>query len=228
MKQVLENPAKNQTITQGGFNYLVIFSSLLVTLYLTSNLMATKILEIFGITLFDAGTITFPFAYMLGDVITEIWGFKTSRKIIFLSFACNIIMIICTGVGVFLPYPESNTEIAGAYATVFGYLPRIVIGSLCAFLSGELTNAWLMDKIKKWTNGKRLWVRTIGSSVAAHLIDTTVFTLVAFSGEAKPHELFEMIIFLYIAKVLIEALAGTPLAYGLIAFIKRREARSQG
>ena len=88
-KQVLENPAKNQ---ENQFNYLVIIAALMVTSYLTSNVMAVKLIDIFGVTLFDAGTIVFPLAYMLGDILAEIWGFKTAKKVIYLTFVCNIIM----------------------------------------------------------------------------------------------------------------------------------------
>ena len=85
---------------------LIIVSALFVTAYLVSNIMAVKVIGIFNLLYFDAGTITFPFAYMLGDVLTEIWGYRTSRKVIILTFVCNILMVICTQIGVWLPSPE--------------------------------------------------------------------------------------------------------------------------
>lgn len=224
-KQVLENPEKNQNdfaLQNSKLDPLVIIASLLVACYLTSNIMAVKVIEIGSITLFDAGTITFPFAYMLGDVLTEIWGFKKARKVIFLTFICNAFLVICTFLGTLLPFPESNSDIANAYSVVFGYAPRILIASFVAFLTGEISNAFLMEKIKKFTKGKHLWLRTIGSSAVAHALDTVIFTMIAFLGVLPLSELLTMIISLYLAKFLIEALAGTPLAYLVIRKIKSK------
>lgn len=224
-KQVLENPDKNQNnfaIGESKLDPLVVITSLLVACYLTSNIMAVKVLQIGSVTLFDAGTITFPFAYMLGDVLTEIWGFKKARKVIVLTFICNAFLVICTFFGTLLPFPESNSDIATAYATVFGYAPRILIASFIAFLTGEISNAFLMEKIKNFTNGNHLWLRTIGSSAVAHALDTVIFTVIAFAGVLPINELFTMAISLYLAKFLIEALAGTPLAYLVIGKIKAK------
>lgn len=221
MEQVLDNPVKNQT-AKGSFSWLVVITALMVTCYLTANIMAVKLISVFGITLFDAGTVTFPLAYMLGDVLTEIWGFKTARKVIFLTFVCNIILMLATTIGVFLPSPQSTADIAEAYNTVFSYVPRIVIASLAAFLGGELCNAWFMVKIKQMTKGRFLWMRTIGSSVLGYIFDTVVFVLVAFVGTVPAKEIFTMITAQYFAKLIIEALSGTPLAYAAIAFLKRK------
>lgn len=222
MEQVLDNPVKNQT-AKGSFSWLVIISALMVTCYLTANIMAVKLISVFGITLFDAGTVTFPMAYMLGDVLTEVWGFKTAKKVIFLTFVCNIILVLATTIGVFLPSPESTAEISSAYNTVFNYVPRIVIASLAAFLSGELCNAWFMVKIKSLTKGRFLWIRTIGSSVLGYVFDTVIFVIIAFAGTVSAREIFSMITVQYFAKLGIEALSGTPLAYAAIAFLKRKE-----
>lgn len=219
-KQVLDNPVKNQT---SRFNNLVIVSSLLVTCYLTSNIMAVKVVSFFGMTWFDAGTITFPLAYMLGDVLTEVWGFKTARKVILLTFVCNVFLVIATTIGLFLPYPDYMTETAEAYSVIFSYVPRITIASLIAFLLGELSNAWFMVLIKKWTKGKHLWLRTIGSSAVGYVFDTVFFVIVAFAGTTPTEDLISMIAVQYVAKLLIEGICATPLAYGAIAFLKRKE-----
>ena len=109
MDKVSENPFKNRT---GGDMPLMTVTALFVTLYLVSNVMAVKIISIFGYFYFDAGTITFPFAYMLGDVLNEIWGYRTARKVIWMTFICNIVMVICTQVGVWLPSPDYLEETA--------------------------------------------------------------------------------------------------------------------
>ena len=120
---------------------LMIVTALFVTFYLVSNIMAVKIIGFYDLFYFDAGTITFPFAYMLGDLLTEIWGYRTAKKVIFLTFICNIIMVLCTTIGVLLPSPTYVEETAMAYNHIFTYIPRIIIGSLAGFLFGELSNA---------------------------------------------------------------------------------------
>ena len=200
---------------------LMTITALFVTLYLVSNIMAVKVISIFGLFYFDAGTITFPFAYMLGDVLTELWGFKTARKVIWMTFFCNIFMVICTQIGVWLPSPDYLAETEKAYNHLFSYVPRIVIGSLVGFLLGELSNAWLMEKIKIKTNGKHLWVRTIGSSAVAYLFDSLPFVLIAFLGIVSTHDLLMMIAFQYGVKLLIESVFGTPMAYAVIHALRR-------
>ena len=201
---------------------LLVTTALFVTCYLVSNLMAVKVIGLWDIFYFDAGTITFPFAYMLGDVLTEIWGYKTTRKIIFLTFFCNIFMVVCTQTGVWLPYPDYLDGTASAYNTVFNYVPRIVIGSLTGFLLGELSNSWFMERIKKKTGERHLWIRTIGSSIIGYIFDTVPFVLIAFLGTLTTRDLLLMIALQYFMKLGIEAFLGTPMAYAVIAMIKRK------
>ena len=222
MNKVSENPSKNRIKNQmNNHTALMIVTALFVTSYLVSNVMAVKVISLFGLFYFDAGTIVFPFAYMLGDVLTEIWGYRTARKVIWLTFMCNIIMVVCTQIGVWLPSPDYLDETANAYNHIFSYVPRIVVASLTGFLLGELSNAWLMEKIKKITGNKRLWVRTIGSSAVAYLFDSLPFVLIAFLGVVSTHDLLLMIAFQYGAKLLIEAIFGTPLAYAAVHAIRK-------
>ena len=219
MKKVSEHPFKKNRMSTN--TALMTVTALFVTLYLVSNVMAVKVISIFGLFYFDAGTITFPFAYMLGDVLTEMWGFKTAKKVIWMTFFCNILMVLCTQIGVWLPSPDYLDATANAYNHIFSYVPRIVIGSLVGFLLGELSNAWLMEKIKEKTKGKKLWVRTIGSSAVAYLFDSLPFVLIAFLGVVTTHDLLMMILFQYGAKLLIEAVFGTPMAYATIHALER-------
>ena len=177
MEKVTENPLKNR---ERSDMLLVRVAALFVTAYLVSNIMAVKVIGISDLIYFDAGTITFPFAYMLGDVLTEIWGYRTARKVILLTFFCNILMVVCTQIGVWLPSPDYLETTAHAYDSVFTYVPRIVVASLTGFLLGELSNAWLMEKIKARSGDGRLWVRTIGSSLVGCLFDTVPFVLVKY------------------------------------------------
>ena len=136
--KVSENPSKNR---KGDFSPLVVLTAFLVTLYMVANLMAVKIISIGSLSLFDAGTITFPFAYMAGDVLAEVWGYRTARKVIYLTFICNAMLVIFTSIGVVLPYPDYAQPVQDAYATIYTYVPRIVVASLISFLLGQLANA---------------------------------------------------------------------------------------
>ena len=199
----------------------MIVTALFVTLYLVSNIMAVKVIGLFGLFYFDAGTITFPFAYMLGDVLTEIWGFKMAKRVIWTTFFCNIVMVICTQIGVWLPSPDYLEGTAEAYNHVFTYVPRIVIASLAGFLLGELSNAWVMDKMKQKMKGRKLWVRTIGSSMVGYVFDTLPFVLIAFLGVVTTKELLLMMAFQYFSKLIIEATMGTPMAYAVVRMLRR-------
>lgn len=222
MTKVTDNPFKTEEMLQTeaqkarSRQALMVVTALFVTLYLVSNVMAVKVISIFGLFYFDAGTITFPFAYMLGDVLTDIWGFKTAKKVIWMTFFCNILMVVATQIGVYLPSPDYLDATASAYNQVFNYVPRIVVASLSGFLLGELSNAWLMEKIKIKTRGRWLWLRTIGSSAVAYCFDTLPFVLIAFLGVVSTHDLLMMMAFQYVSKLLIEAVFGTPMAYAVI------------
>ena len=222
MDKVTENPFKNRT--EAGMP-LITVTALFVTCYLVSNLMAVKVIGFFNLFYFDAGTITFPFAYMLGDVLTEIWGYRTTRKIIFLTFFCNLIMVICTQIGVWLPSPDYLEGTAEAYDRVFNYVPRIVLGSLTGFLLGELSNSWIMERIKEKTKGRRLWVRTIGSSIIGYIFDTVPFVLIAFAGVMTARDIMLMIALQYLMKLGIEAFFGTPMAYAAISLLRKMNVR---
>ncbi|MBQ8500955.1 MAG: queuosine precursor transporter [Bacteroides sp.] len=219
MDKVSENPFKNRA-TQGDKSLMVV-TTLFVTFYLVSNVMAVKVIGLFDLFYFDAGTITFPFAYMLGDVLTELWGFRTAKRVIWLTFFCNLLMVVCTQIGVWLPSPDYLDGTAEAYNRIFNYVPRIVIASMVGFLCGELSNAWFMERIKQKTRGRRLWVRTIGSSAIGYVFDSLPFVLIAFLGVVSTHDLLYMIAFQYCSKLLIEACFGTPMAYATIRLLRK-------
>ena len=218
MDKVSDNPLKNRAASGTP---LMVVTALFVTLYLVSNIMAVKVIGLAGIFYFDAGTITFPFAYMLGDVLTELWGFRTAKRVIWTTFMCNIVLVACTQVGVWLPSPDYLEGTATAYDAIFSYVPRIVLGSLAGFLCGELSNAWFMERIKKKTGDRHLWIRTIGSSIIGYLADTLPFVLIAFVGVVSMHDLIMMLLTQYFMKLAIEAFFGTPMAYAAVRWAKK-------
>lgn len=216
MDKVSDNPLKNRQTKA-----FVAMAALMVTFYLTANVMAVKLISICGVTIFDAGTIVFPITYMLGDVFTEIWGFRTTRKVVWLTFLCQVLFAMFAWLGTALPYPAGTEAAAEAYAQVFGFVPRIMAASLTAFLAGELTNAWSFERIKERTQGRRLWVRTIGSSVAGFVLDTSIFVCIAFWGVVPAKDIMTMTAIQIGAKLAIEACASTPMAYLLIRRLKK-------
>lgn len=219
MKKVAENPSKNRIDHPMA---LVVIACIFTSLYLISNLMAVKVVSFFHLFYFDAGTFTFPFAYMLGDVLTEIWGFKTAKKVIWITFFCNVILVLFSAFGVWLPYPDYMQETADAYRHIYTYVPRIVAGSLVGFLLGELSNAWTMEWIKRKTKGNHLWMRTIGSSVVGYIFDSVPFVLIGFAFTVPLRDLLLMVALQFFLKLLIEAFLGTPMAYVVIGRLKRK------
>ena len=134
-----------------------------------------------------------------------------------------MLLVVFTSIGIVLPYPDYMSDIQDAYTMIYTYVPRIVLSSLISFLLGELANAKVLVIMKeRQKDGKRLWLRTIGSSAVGYLFDTVFFVLIAFTGTAPVEDLISMIAVQYIAKLLIEAIAGTPLAYAAIGYLRRR------
>ena len=130
-------------------------------------------------------------------------------------------MVVSTQIGVWLPSPEHLDTTEQAYNHIFNCVPRIVVASLVGFLLGELSNAWFMDRIKKWTKGRHLWLRTIGSSAIAYIFDAVPFVLIAFAGVVTTEELLLMLALQYVAKLAIEAVFATPMAYMLINYLNK-------
>lgn len=218
-KQVPDNPAKNR-MSQG--DWLVILTALMVTCCITANLMAVKLIEVGGRSWFDGGTITFPLTYMLGNVLAEVWGFKTARKVILLTFFCNLLLVGCTYIGVFLPSPAYMGDTARAYKMIFTITPRILIASLTAFLAGELSNAWVMVAVKKRTHSRYLIMRMFASSAVGYLFDTVLFVMLAFGGTAPAEDMVTLMIAQYIMKLVLEAAFSTPLAWGVVVFLRKQ------
>lgn len=198
-----------------------IITNIYIALFITANLMATKLVSIFGMIL-PAAVIAYPFTFLLGDVLTEMYGFKAASQVILLGFFTSLIVVLWTALGIVLPYPTTWTGQAH-YAYIFGLVPRIMVGSFIGYLFGETSNAWTMAVIKRVTGEQLLAVRTIGSSVVGQILDTLLFFGIAFYGTMPDNVLFTMMLTQYMFKVGCEVFAGTPMAYLLIGWIKRDE-----
>jgi uncharacterized integral membrane protein (TIGR00697 family) len=198
----------------------LVLACFFVTTLLLANIIAGKMANFFGITL-PAAVILFPLTYIFGDVLTEVYGFKKARLIIWLGFAANLLMVAVFLLTIALPYPDF-WQGQTAFATVLGLTPRIVAASLLAYLAGELVNSVVLSRMKVRTKGRNLWLRTIGSTVVGEGIDTVLFIAIAFGGTLPPGVLGTMMLAQYLWKVVYEA-AVTPLTYYVVRWVKQQE-----
>jgi queuosine precursor transporter len=195
-------------------------AALFVTCLLTANTIAAKLIQIGGVTL-TAGIVIFPLSYVLGDVLTEVWGYAAARRVIWLGFACNAIMVAAIWAGGALPAAPFWKGQA-AYDEIFGLTPRILVASFVAYLVGEFANSFVLAKMKIATRGRWLWTRTIGSTVVGQALDSAIFVTLAFGGALPGVMLAQVIAGQWIFKVAYEA-AVTPLTYAAVAWLKARE-----
>ena len=195
-------------------------TALFVTCLLTANTIAAKLVTLGGVTL-TAGIVIFPISYMLGDVLTEVWGYAAARRVIWLGFACNALMVAAVWLGGELPAAPFWKGQA-AYQEILGHAPRILLASFAAYLVGEFANAFVLAKLKIATEGRWLWVRTIGSTVVGQGFDSVVFVTLAFAGMMPASALAGLVGAQWAVKVAYEA-AATPLTYAAVAWLKSRE-----
>ena len=203
------------------FKYYDLIMAAFVTILLCSNIIgAEKVVTIAGFT-FGAGILFFPISYFFNDILTEVYGYARSRKVVWAGFSAMAFASFMSWVVVSLP-PAAGWVHQDAYLVVFGQTPRIVLASLLAFFSGEFVNSYTLAKMKVFTTGKFLWMRTIGSTIAGEAADSIIFYPVAFYGFWSNELLITVMITNYVLKVSWEVIA-TPMTYKVIAFLKRKE-----
>lgn len=210
----------------------LVMAAFVAVLMISNIASSAKIIDwgvsLFGIPLaFDAGTLLFPLSYIFGDILTEVYGYALSRRVIWVGFSASVVMSLCFLVIQRLPGEAMWLQNTGdsAYAAVLGGVSSfgIVIASLTAYILGEFSNAYILAKMKVWTEGKWLWTRTIGSTIVGEGLDTVVFVLVACAFSVFPWEIaLSLIIANYIYKVGMEVIL-TPVTYKVVAFLKRAE-----
>src|SRR5881275_2123925 len=154
-------------------------AALFVTCLLTANTIATKLITVGGVVL-TAAIVIFPLSYVLGDVLTEVWGYATARRVIWLGFACNALMVAAIWVGAEIP-AAPFWKGQSAYEEILGQTPRILLASFVAYLAGEFSNSFVLAKMKILTQGRWLWTRTIGSTLIGEGVDTILFATIAFA-----------------------------------------------
>ncbi len=205
------------------YRYLDIITAVFVTVLILSNITSTKILSL-GWFSFDGGTIIFPLAYIFGDILTEVYGYARARRVIWIGFAMNLLMVLIFWVVSSLPSAVDEFAIAqsSAFSSLLGVVPRIVLGSFVAYLFGEFINSYILAKLKIKTQGKKLWLRTIGSTILGQFVDTTIFLLIAFAGVLSWNLLVIIWISNYIFKILTEIIL-LPVTYKVVSWLKKKE-----
>ena len=212
-------------VTGRQFRYYDFVMAAFVAILLLSNIIGAAKPAALAINgqqwIFGAGILFFPLGYVIGDVLTEVYGYARARRVIWAGFAALLFMAFMSWVVVALP-PAPGWPGQAAYESVFGQVWRIVFASITAFWAGEFINSYVMARMKIWTGGKHLWSRTIGSTVAGQGIDSIIFYPLAFGGIWSNEQVFSVMITNWLLKVGWEVVL-TPVTYGVVGWLKRKE-----
>lgn len=199
----------------------MILGAVYVTCLLLSNLVAGKMWAVTGNITLPAAVVLFPVTYIMGDVFTEVYGFRNARTIIWVGFGCSFFAVLVYLITIALPHPGfwQNQE---AFATVLGTTPRVAAASFIGYLFGEFSNSMILSRLKVVTKGRNLWLRTILSTIIGEGFDSVIFIMISFWGMMDNHTIFTMILFQYLFKVCYEIIC-TPLTYAVCGWLKKKE-----
>lgn len=203
---------------QSKFYQLI--SALFVTCLIVSNIIAVKI-GMFGKYYLPVAVILFPITYIIGDVLTEVYGYAAARRAIWIGFFCNLVAVIAIWISIKIPAAPffANNQ---AFADILGFAPRLLMASFIAYLIGQFANSVVLAKMKIKTNGKYLWMRTIGSTIVGEGLDSLIFITIAFTGIMPAGVIGGLIITQWIFKTLFEVIA-TPITYVVVGYLKKSE-----
>jgi hypothetical protein len=199
---------------------LLVVAALFVTCLIASNIIAVKLIEVWGLLL-PAAIVIFPLSYILGDVMTEVYGYRQARRVIWLGFVCNLAVVAAFAAAQALP-AASFWDGQAAFERILGNTPRLLAASFVAYLVGEFANAYVLARMKVATNGRWLWTRTIGSTLVGQALDSAIFIVLAFAGTIPAAALVTAVVTQWLAKSAYEALA-TPLTYLVVNHLKRAD-----
>jgi hypothetical protein len=198
----------------------VVVTGIFITCLIISNIIAVKIISVGGRNL-PAAIIIFPISYIFGDILTEVYGYRTARKVIWLGFLCNLFAVLAIWLGGLLP-SASFWQGQAAYKSILGFTPRLLAASFVGYLAGEFANSFVLAKMKIATKGRWLWTRTIGSTFVGQALDSGLFILIAFSGIMGWGALGIMILTHWLVKTGYEVVA-TPFTYMIVGYLKKKE-----
>jgi queuosine precursor transporter len=214
---------------QTPYRYYDLIVGAFVTVLLCANLIGAgkaAVIKVPGVgeVVYGAGVLFFPFAYLFGDILTEVYGYAYDRRAVWAGFAALIFAALMSTV--VLALPTANGPFMAHYQEhlegVFGNTPRIVLGSIAAFWSGSLVNSYVLAKVKIWSGGRHLWLRTIGSTAAGEAVDSTLFYMIAFYAIWPIQQVIHVAMVQYVLKTSWEVVA-TPLTYWIVNWLKRAE-----
>ena len=208
----------------------LVIAALFITCLITANIIAVKLITL-GIEPIrhggfqfpgplPAAIVIFPLSYIFGDILTEVYGYRQARKIIWLGFFCNLIAVLAFWVAGQIPALDSDVQ--NAYERILGYTPRILAASFLAYLVGEFANSFVLAKMKIKTKGRFLWTRTIGSTLVGEGLDSTVFIIIAFGGMFSWPLIIGIILTHWLVKTGYEVVA-TPFTYIVVNYLKKKE-----
>lgn len=208
------------------YRYFDLVMALFVAVLLISNVASAAKIVTFGLPFltFDGGTLLFPLSYIFGDILTEVYGYRRSRRVIWMGFFCTALMSATLWAVGRIPAEAEWAARVGqqAYDAVLGATPRIVLASLVAYFAGEFSNSYVLAKMKVRTRGRWLWTRTIGSTIVGQGVDTLLFVAIAFAGTMSWGVVGSIFISNYLFKTGLEAVM-TPVTYRIVNFLKRAE-----
>ena len=218
MKEDLKETIKGNNTVSMTF---LLIAATYVTCLLLSNIIAGKMWAVTENITLPAAVILFPVTYIFGDIFTEVYGFKKARVIIWLGFACSFFAVGIYLITIALPHP-GFWDGQEAYATVMGTTPRVAVASFAGYLFGEFSNSIVLSKLKVKTNGSKLWLRTILSTIVGEGFDSVIFITISFWGTMDNSTVLQMILFQYLFKVIYEVLF-TPVTYKIVDVVKKKE-----
>jgi len=208
----------------------LVIAALFITCLITANIIAAKLitlgvepLRLGGLEFpgpLPAAIVIFPLSYIFGDILTEVYGYRQARKVIWLGFFCNLIAVGAFWVAGLIPALDPDAQ--SAYQRILGYAPRILAGSFAAYLCGEFANSFVLAKMKIMTRGRLLWSRTIGSTIVGEGLDALVFIVIVFGGTLPWAVVGSIVLTHWVFKVGYEVVA-TPFTYAVVNWLKRKE-----
>lgn len=218
-----------------GRRHLPVVTGLFVTCLVVSNIIAVKVASFgslpgLGGLFLPVAVILFPVSYILGDILTEVYGYGQARRVIWIGFACNLLAVAAIHLGGLLPPApfwsagayDDPAAAQAAWDAILGFTPRLLLASFVAYLAGEFLNAYVLARLKIATSGRHLWLRTIGSTLAGQLADSALFITIAFAGVLPDAALPRVVLTQWLFKSAFEA-AATPLTYAVVYALKRAE-----
>ena len=216
----MNDGVEKERSTSGHSTWFLVVVALFIASLIASNIVAVKLIEFSGLIL-TAAIVIFPISYIIGDVLTEVYGYRRARRAIWLGFLSNLVVVVVIVIAGVLPAADFWKDQA-AFDLILGQTPRILVASFVAYLVGEFTNSYILAKLKVATEGRHLWLRTIGSTLIGQGLDSIIFVVIAFVGVLPSEILIATMVTQWLVKSGYEVVA-TPLTYIAVGFLKARD-----